>query len=159
MYSKGNGLDHRSGAGALNGVHLCSEWPDSAVLLRYSGQFVGSSTVTARVWIRGQVLVHLMVFICVVSRGQCNSVELEQAVGWFFYSHGNGLDQRSGTGALNGVHLCSEWADSAVLLRYSGPLFGSCTVTPTAWIRRQVLVHLTVFICVVIRRTVQFFEI
>jgi len=72
------------------------------------------------------------------------------------YSNGNGLDQRSGTGALKGVHLCGEWADSAVLLRYSRQLVGRCTVTAKGWIRGQVLVHLKVFICVVSRRTVQF---
>jgi len=62
-----NGVDHRSGTSALNGVHLSSEWADSAVLLRYCGQFVGSCTITARGWITGQVLVHLTVFIFVVS--------------------------------------------------------------------------------------------
>ena len=45
----------------------------------------------------------------------CSSVEIQRAVGWQLYNNGNGLDQRSVTGALNGVHLCSEWADSAVL--------------------------------------------
>ena len=35
----------------------------------------------------------------------------------------------SGTGALNGVHLCSGWADSVVLLRYSRQLVGSCTTS------------------------------
>jgi len=79
----------------------------------------------------------------------CNCVTLSR-------DNGNGLDQRSGTGALNGVHLCSEWAGSAVLLRYSGQLVGSCTVTETGWIRGQLLVHLTVFICIVSGRTVQF---
>jgi len=62
----------------------------------------------------------------------------------------------SGTGALNGVILCSEWAGSAVLLRYSGQLVGSCTVMATDWTTGQVLVHLKVFICVMIGRTVQF---
>ena len=72
------------------------------------------------------------------------------------YSNGNGLDQRSGTGALKGVHLCGEWADSAVLLRYSRQLVDSCTVKATGWITGQVLVDLKVFICVVSVRTVQF---
>jgi len=72
------------------------------------------------------------------------------------YSIVNELEQRSGTGALNGVHLCSEWADGEILLRYSRQVVGSCTVTTTAWITGQVLVHLTVFICVVSGRTVQF---
>ena len=66
------------------------------------------------------------------------------------------LYHRSGTDALNGVHLCSEWADSAVLLRYSGQLVGSCTLRSTGWISVHVLVHLPVFICVVSGRTVQF---
>jgi len=88
--------------------------------------------------------------------GQCSYVEIQQAVVWWLYSNGNGLDHSSVTGALNGVHLCSEWADSAVLLRYSRQLVGSCTVTATGWITGQLLVHLTVFICVVIERTVQF---
>jgi len=70
--------------------------------------------------------------------------------------NGNGLDNRSGTGALSGVYLCSEWAGSAVLLRYSRQLVGSCTVTATGWITGQVLVHLAVFICVVSGRAVQF---
>jgi len=55
----------------------------------------------------------------------CSSFEIQQAVGWKLYSIGNGLDQRSGTGGLNGVHLCTEWADCAVLLRYSRQLVGS----------------------------------
>ena len=75
------------------------------------------------------------------------------------YSNDNGLDQMSGTGALKSDHLCSKLAGSVVLLRYSGQLVGSCILTATGWIRSQLLVHLTVFICVVIRRTVQFFEI
>jgi len=62
----------------------------------------------------------------------------------------------SGIVALNGVYLCSEWVDSAVLLRYSGQLVGSCTVTATGWITCQVLVNVTVFICVVNGWTVQF---
>jgi len=49
--------------------------------------------------------------------GQCSSVEIQQAVGWEKYINGNRLDHRSGTGALNGFHLCSKWAGSAVLLR------------------------------------------
>jgi len=73
------------------------------------------------------------------------------------YSNGNGLDQRKVTGALNGVHLCSEWADSAVLVRYSGQKIGSFTVMTTDWIRGQVLVHLKVFICVVRGQAMQFF--
>ena len=88
--------------------------------------------------------------------GLCSSVEINRAVGWLLYSEGNVLDHRSGTGALNGVHLCSEWAYSAVLLRYSGQLVGSCTISATGWITGQVLVYLTVFICVVCGRTVQF---
>ena len=62
----------------------------------------------------------------------------------------------SGTGALNGVHLCSEWVYGAVLLRYSRQLIGSCTITATGWVTCQVLVHLTVFICEVSGRKVQF---
>jgi len=88
--------------------------------------------------------------------GQCSSVEIEQAVCWQLYSNGNRLDHSSGTGALKGVHLCSEWEGSAVLLRCSGQLVGSCTVSATGWITDQVLVYLTVFNCVVSGRTVQF---
>jgi len=117
LYSNGNALEHRSGTGARKGVHLCSEWADSAAQLRYIKQLVGSCTVTATGWVTGQVLVHLTVFICVASGWTSSSVEIQRAVVWVLYSNGNGLDQRSGTGALNGVHLCSEWAESAVLLR------------------------------------------
>jgi len=68
-----------------------------------------------------------------------------------------GLDQISGTGTLNGVHLCGEWADSAVLLRYSRQFVGSFTVTATGWIKVQLLVLLTVFIFEVSVRAVPVF--
>jgi len=49
--------------------------------------------------------------------GQFSSVELQRAVICVLYINDNGLDQRSVTGALNGFHLCSEWAVSVVVLR------------------------------------------
>jgi len=66
-YINGNGLEQRRGTGAIKGVPQCSEWADSAFLLRYSRQLLGSCTVTATGWVTSQLLVHLTVFVYVVS--------------------------------------------------------------------------------------------
>jgi hypothetical protein len=42
--------------------------------------------------------------------------------------NGKGLDQRSGTFPLRVIHLCGVSAGSAVLLRFSRQLVGSCTI-------------------------------
>jgi len=67
--------------------------------------------------------------------------------------------QRSGTGALKGIQLRGLWADSAVVLGYSGQFGGSCTITATGLIIGQVLLHLMLFICVEIGYTLQIFVI
>ena len=75
-------------------------------------------------------MVHLTVFICVVS-GRTVQFCWGTAGSWSLYSIGNGLYHCSCTGALNGVHLCSVCAVYAVLLWYSRQLVCSCTVTAT----------------------------
>ena len=113
MYNDNKCLDRSSGTVTLNGVILCGERADSAVLLRYSWQFAGR------------------------------------------YKINNGNYQSSGTGAFNGVHLCSVWA-RVQIFEIKPAVFCCCTVTATGWIRSQVLVHLKVFFCVVFGRKVQF---
>ena len=65
----------------------------------------------------------------------CSYVGIGLAVGWKLYNNGNGMDHSSGTGEHNGVHLCSEWAKSSVLLTYSGQLVASFTVMAKGWFR------------------------
>jgi hypothetical protein len=55
----------------------------------------------------------------------------------------NRLGQRSSTFPLNGIHLCGASVGSAVLLRYSRQLVGSCTINELFPVKLKVKIKFT----------------